>query len=297
MSLSVQTNIEAFDAHRNLVNTSSMLASSMQKLSSGYRINKAADDAAGLAISEKLSAQVSGLTQAQQNAQSAVNLVQTADGAMGEVTSMLQRVRDLAVEYNNGTLSASDQAAITAEVAQLCNEISSIGTDTQFNGIALLTGTAAITFQVGANDGETISTSAVKLFGSGSSYAVDSAVFNFSGSTITLAAIDTAIQNVSTFRGTLGAIGEPPHPRGGQPVGHSRRTCPLPRARIADTDMASEMIELLQAADPPCRPAPACSRRPTRPRRQCSASCASPSTQHHPEPHEGPPTGWPLALP
>ena len=169
MSLSVQTNIEAFDAHRNLVNTSSMLASSMQKLSSGYRINKAADDAAGLAISEKLSAQVSGLTQAQQNAQSAVNLVQTADGAMGEVTSMLQRVRDLAVEYNNGTLSASDQAAITAEVAQLCNEISSIGTDTQFNGIALLTGTAAITFQVGANDGETISTSAVKLFGSGSS--------------------------------------------------------------------------------------------------------------------------------
>ena len=106
MSLSVQTNIEAFDAHRNLVNTSSMLASSMQKLSSGYRINKAADDAAGLAISEKLSAQVSGLTQAQQNAQSAVNLVQTADGAMGEVTSMLQRVRDLAVEYNNGTLSS-----------------------------------------------------------------------------------------------------------------------------------------------------------------------------------------------
>ena len=162
MSLSVQTNIEAFDAHRNLVNTSSMLASSMQKLSSGYRINKAADDAAGLAISEKLSAQVSGLTQAQQNAQSAVNLVQTADGAMGEVTSMLQRVRDLAVEYNNGTLSSSDQAAITAEVAQLCNEISSIGTDTQFNGIALLTGTAAITFQVGANDNETISTNAVR---------------------------------------------------------------------------------------------------------------------------------------
>src|SRR5439155_513025 len=100
------------------------------------------DDAAGLAISEKLSAQVSGLAQAQQNAQSAVNLVQTADGAMGEVTSMLQRVRDLAVQYNNGTLSTADQAAITAEVAQLCAEISSIGTDTKFNGIALLTGSA-----------------------------------------------------------------------------------------------------------------------------------------------------------
>ena len=130
MSLSVQTNIEAFDAHRNLVNTSNQLSNSMQKLSSGYRINKAADDAAGLAISEKLSAQVSGLTQAQQNAQDAVNLVQTADGAMGEVQSILARVRDLAVEFNNGTLSTSDQAAITAEVAQLCAEISSIGTET-----------------------------------------------------------------------------------------------------------------------------------------------------------------------
>src|SRR5689334_24829955 len=116
MSLSVQTNIEAFDAHRNLVKTSTALASSMEKLSSGYRINKAADDAAGLAISEKLASQVSGLAQAQQNAQDAVNLVQTADGSMNEVQSMLQRVRDLAVEYNNGTLSTSDQAVITAEV-------------------------------------------------------------------------------------------------------------------------------------------------------------------------------------
>ena len=89
MSMSVQTNIEAFDAHRNLVNTSNQLSESMQKLSSGYRINKAADDAAGLAISEKLSAQVSGLTQAQQNAQDATNLVQTADGSMAEVQSML----------------------------------------------------------------------------------------------------------------------------------------------------------------------------------------------------------------
>src|SRR5471032_512330 len=173
MSLSVQTNVAAMDAHRNLVNTSNQLATSMQRLSSGYRINKAADDAAGLAISAKLDAQVSGLGQAQANAQDAVSLVQTADGSMNEVQSMLQRVRDLAVQYNNGTLSSSDQAAITNEVAQLCSEISSIGSQTQFNGIALLTGTAAITFQVGANDGETISTSAVQLFGSGSSNAVD----------------------------------------------------------------------------------------------------------------------------
>jgi len=241
MSFSVQTNLAAFNAHRNLVNTAGELSSAMQKLSSGYRINKAADDAAGLAISEKLSAQVSGLSQAQQNAQSAVNLVQTADGAMGEVTSMLQRVRDLAVEYNNGTLSASDQAAITAEVAQLCNEISSIGSDTQFNGIALLTGTASITFQVGANDGETISASAVKLFGSGSGFAVDSAIFNFSGSTITLAAIDTAIQNVSTDRATFGAVqNRLQHTLNN--LGNYQENLSASESSIKDVDMASEMV-------------------------------------------------------
>ncbi len=241
MSFSVQTNLAAFNAHRNLVNTAGELSSAMQKLSSGYRINKAADDAAGLAISEKLSAQVSGLSQAQQNAQSAVNLVQTADGAMGEVTSMLQRVRDLAVEYNNGTLSASDQAAITAEVAQLCNEISSIGSDTQFNGIALLTGTASITFQVGANDAETISTSAVKLFGSGNSYAVDSAIFNFSGGTITLAAIDTAIQNVSTDRATFGAVqNRLQHTLNN--LGNYQENLSASESSIKDVDMASEMV-------------------------------------------------------
>src|SRR6266516_5429574 len=153
MSLRIQNNVEAFNAHRNLSGTEERLATSMERLSSGYRINRAADDAAGLAISEKLQSQIGGLDQAQRNAQDAVSLVQTGEGAMQEVTSMLQRVRDLAVEFNNGTLSVSDKAAITAEVAQLCAEISRIGADTQFNGISLLTGSTAITLQVGANDG------------------------------------------------------------------------------------------------------------------------------------------------
>jgi flagellin len=241
MSLSVQTNIEAFDAHRNLVNTSNKLSESMQKLSSGYRINKAADDAAGLAISEKLAAQVSGLGQAQQNAQDAVNLVQTADGSMNEVQSMLQRVRDLAVEYNNGTLSTADQAAITAEVAQLCAEVSSIGSDTKFNGIALLTGSAAITFQVGANDNETISTNAVTLFGSGSSYAVDSSIFSFSGSTINLSAIDAAIQNVSTDRATFGAVqNRLQHTLNN--LANYQENLSASESSIKDVDMASEMV-------------------------------------------------------
>src|SRR6201987_4634068 len=151
MSLRIQSNVEAFNAHRNLTQTSNALAKSMEKLSSGYRINRAADDAAGLAISEKLKAQIGGLDQAQRNAQDAVSLVQTGEGAMAEGQAMLQRVRDLAVEYNNGTLSAADKAAITSEVAQLCAEISDIGQQTAFNGISLLTGGATITFQVGAN--------------------------------------------------------------------------------------------------------------------------------------------------
>src|SRR5262249_19677694 len=184
MSLRINTNIEAFNAHRNLVQTENQMSTAMERLSSGFRINRAADDAAGLAISEKLEAQVGGLDQAQRNAQDAVSLVQTGEGAMAEVQSMLQRVRDLAVQFNNGTLSAQDKAAITAEVAQLCAEVSDIGSQTQFNGINLLTGTSTITFQVGSNDGQTISVSAVQLFGSGASFAVDSALFNFSGTVV-----------------------------------------------------------------------------------------------------------------
>src|SRR5437870_9595575 len=116
MSLRIQNNVEAFNAHRQLVGTGREMSKAMERLASGYRINRAADDAAGLAISEKLRAQIGGVGQAQRNAQDAVSLVQTAEGALNEVHSMLQRVRDLAVQYNNGTLATADRAAITAEV-------------------------------------------------------------------------------------------------------------------------------------------------------------------------------------
>src|SRR5207248_6988439 len=138
MSLRIQNNVEAFNAHRQLQTTGQEMSKSMERLSSGYRINRAADDAAGLAISEKLRAQIGGVGQAQRNAQDAVSLVQTAEGALNEVHSMLQRVRDLAVQFNNGTLASADKAAITAEVAQLCAEIERIGSQTTFNQIALL---------------------------------------------------------------------------------------------------------------------------------------------------------------
>ncbi|HWB23143.1 MAG TPA: flagellin [Gaiellaceae bacterium] len=241
MGLSIQTNIAAMDAHRNLVNTSDMLSQSMERLSSGYRINSAADDAAGLSISEKLDAQVSSLQQAQQNAQDAVSLVQTADGSMNEVQSMLQRVRDLAVEYNNGTLSSADQAAITNEVAQLCAEVEQIGGQTAFNGIALLSGGATITFQVGADDGEVVTVNALKLFGSGSGFAIDSSIFTFSGATITLASIDAAIDSVSTARSTFGAVqNRLQHTLNN--LATYQENLSASESSIKDVDMASEMV-------------------------------------------------------
>lgn len=246
MSLRIQTNVEAFDAHRQLVNTENALASSMERLSSGYRINRAADDAAGLAISEKLRAQIGGLEQAQRNAQDAVSLVQTAEGSMAEVHSMLERVRDLAVEYNNGTLSAADKASISAEVAQLCAEIFQIAAQTKFNGIALLSGGAAITFQVGAEDGEILVVNAVQLFGSASmslngNPAIDSSIFNFSGNAIVLASIDNAIDAVSTARATFGSVqNRLEHTLNN--LASYEENLTASESQIRDVDMASEMV-------------------------------------------------------
>jgi flagellin len=242
MSLRIQTNIEAFDAHRNLMKTEHQMSQAMERLSSGFRINKASDDAAGLAISEKLQTQVGGLDQAQRNAQDAVSLVQTGEGAMAEVQAMLQRVRDLAVEYNNGTLSAADKAAITSEVAQLCAEISDIGQQTSFNGISLLTGGATITFQVGANDGQTISVTGVELFGAGSSFDVNSAIFNFTGSTIVLASIDAAIDNVSAARSLFGSVqNRLDHTLNN--LATYEQNLQASESSIKDVDMASEMTQ------------------------------------------------------
>src|SRR6476661_6892190 len=126
MGLRIQNNIEAFNTHRQLSASATAASKSMEKLSSGYRINRAADDAAGLGISEKMRGQIGGLAQAQRNAQDGISLVQTAEGALSEVHSMLERVRDLKVQINNGTLDDPDKAAIGAEVAEIAKEVSSI---------------------------------------------------------------------------------------------------------------------------------------------------------------------------
>jgi flagellin len=214
----------------------------MERLSSGYRINRAADDAAGLAISEKMKAQIGGLQQAQRNSQDAVSLVQTAEGAMSEVHSMLQRVRDLAVQYNNGTLSTADKAAITVEVQALGSEIQRIASQTKFNDIALLSGGSSITFQVGAEGTDTLSVSLVTLAGtSGNGASVDTAIFDFGTGTVTLASIDDAITNVATARATFGSVqNRLEHTLNN--LATYEENLSASESRIKDVDMASEMV-------------------------------------------------------
>src|SRR3954454_6319875 len=148
MGLRIQNNIEAFNTHRQLTATGAAASKSMEKLSSGYRINRAADDAAGLAISEKMRGQIGGLAQAQRNAQDGISLVQTAEGALTEVHSMLQRMRDLAVQAantgSNGGVGSTAVAAAQAEVDQLVSAIDDIAARTTFNGTNLLSGSASL---------------------------------------------------------------------------------------------------------------------------------------------------------
>src|SRR5689334_12136067 len=238
MSLRIQTNTAAFDAERNLSATSDRMQKSMARLSSGYRINSAADDAAGLAISEKLRAQIGGLDQAGRNVSDAVSLVQTAEGQLNEVHSMLQRVRELAVQYKNGTLSTEDRTAIQSEVNQLGSEIQRIGTAAAFNGISLLANAGTITFQVGANDGDSIAVSTISL---GS--AVASGVFDLSATgTTDISEIDDAINQVSAQRSTFGAVqNRLEHTANNLSVYQENLTAS--ESQIRDVDMAAEMVK------------------------------------------------------
>ena len=236
MSLRIQNNVEALGAHRSLNATSDKIAKSMERLSSGYRINRAADDAAGLAISERMRSQINGLAQANRNIQDGVSLVQTAEGNLDEVHSMLQRVRELAVQYKNGTLSSSDQAAIQTEVNQLASEIERIGTSAKFNGITLLANSGAVTFQVGAGDGETINVSTISLG------SVLGSFTTLSGASA-ISAIDAAIGAVSSARATFGAVqNRLEHAMASTQVYQENLTSA--ESRVRDVDMASEMVEL-----------------------------------------------------
>jgi flagellin len=258
VGLRIQNNVDAFNAHRQLNSTSAAQSKAMEKLSSGYRINRAADDAAGLAISEKMRSQIGGLDQAQRNAQDGVSLVQTGEGALNEVHSMLQRMRDLKVQYSNGTLDDSDKKAIVAEAAQLSAEIKDISGKTEFNGIKLLDGSSSsVSFQVGANTGETISVSTQNLMADAASGGVGTDFDTLAGQTasdaatvasatttwdaISLDDIDTAIENVSTQRSAFGAVQNRLDHRLNNLATYEENLT-ASESQIRDVDMASEMV-------------------------------------------------------
>jgi flagellin len=236
MSLRINNNVDAVQAHRHLSATSDAVSQSMERLSSGLRINKAADDAAGLGISEKMRSQIRGLAQAQRNIQDGVSMVQTAEGNLDEVHSILQRIRELAVQYRNGSLSSAGKNAIQSEVDELSAEITRIGNAAVFNGVSLLSASTTVTFQVGANDNETIAISFSSL-----ATAVGSAYSNMA--TASLAAIDAAVDAVTQMRSGLGAV-QNRLDHALSVTGIYQENLTSAESRIRDVDMAEEMVAL-----------------------------------------------------
>ncbi|MBX6372109.1 MAG: flagellin [Acidothermus sp.] len=260
MGLRINTNVDALDAYRNLSMTQSKLSDSLQKLSSGYRINKAADDAAGLSISQKLQAQIGGLQQAVKNAQDGINVVQTADGALNEVSAILQRMNVLAVQAaNGGSQDADAQAAAQAEIVQLNQTLDSIANTTKFGQNALLSGSYTGVFQVGADNNAadqitvdlsstsslwtTAGITGVTSTGLGTD-TVD--VSTTAGAQSAIATIATAIKGVSTVRATLGAYqNQFQHVINNLNV--TVENLQASNSAIRDTDMAQEMVNFTQA--------------------------------------------------
>jgi flagellin len=257
MSLSILTNTSAMQTQISLNNSSSAVSTAMQRLSSGLRINSAADDAAGYAISQGLTSQVNGLQQASQNVSDATSMVQTADSALNNVQSMLQRVSELAVQYQNGDLSSSDKSDIQGEVNQLTQEIDRQRGAVQFNGINLLDGSAgtggAVTFQVGPSSSDTLSVSFQDIESSSnlgtsafswSNASTGGTVFDLSQSGA-VSAISTAINNISSLAATLGAV-QNRLQYTSTSISTTQENMSSSLSSIQDVNMASEMTTLTQ---------------------------------------------------
>jgi flagellin len=245
----INQNIAAFNSYRNLTSTNVAMGKSLEKLSSGFRINRAADDAAGLVISQDLRAQVSGLRQATRNAQDGISVVQTAEGALNEVNTMLQRMRDLAVQSANGSNSSSARSAAESEFTALRDEITRLGSSTTFGNLNLLNGgssggvnfASGVAFQIGANSGDTLTVTINPLNQGSSVSALGAAsVASATGASAAIASLDSAISEVSTLRGTLGAVQN----RFESTINSlqvSTENVAASESRIRDTDMALEM--------------------------------------------------------
>ena len=247
MSLFVNTNVSALNAQRQLFDVGQRLGTSFERLSSGFRINSAADDAAGLQISNRLTSQIQGLNQAVRNANDAISLAQTAEGALEESTTALQRIRQLSIQSQNGINSSADRAALQQEVGALLSELSRIGADTQFGGVNLLTGGFSTTFLVGANAGQTIS---VNLSSSnGASFGASGLgvgqidISTLSGASGALAAVDTAISSIGSQRAELGAL-QNRFQSTIRNLSSISENLSGARSQIRDTDFATETAEL-----------------------------------------------------
>ena len=242
----VQHNLQAANTNRQLGITTSAQAKSTEKLSSGYRINRAADDAAGLSISEKMRSQIRGLNKASANAQDGVSLVQTAEGALNETHSILQRMNELATQAANDTNTSVDRSAIKAEIDQLASEINRIQSTTQFNTMNLLDGhfsaNAKMQLQVGALSGQKIDFSIANMSVTALGLsAANLSVASFDAAGTTMKAVQSAIEKVSKQRSALGAIQN----RLEHTIANLDTTAENTQSaesRIRDTDMASEMV-------------------------------------------------------
>lgn len=245
MGLFVNTNVSSLNAQRQLFDSSNKLGTSFERLSSGFRINRAADDAAGLQISDRLTTQVQGLNQAVRNANDAISLTQTAEGALGEVTNSLQRIRQLAVQSQNGINSSADRTALQKEVAALKTEISRISTDSQFGGVDILKGAFSAAFLVGANSGQTISVNLERTGGFGTSGLGLSnlSVSSIAGADTALASIDSAISTIGGVRADLGAL-QNRFQSTIRNLSNISENISGARSRIRDTDFATETAEL-----------------------------------------------------
>ncbi|MBB5149724.1 flagellin N-terminal helical domain-containing protein [Ureibacillus thermosphaericus] len=249
----IQHNISALNTHRNLSFNNSQAAKNLEKLSSGYKINRAGDDAAGLAISEKMRGQIRGLDMASKNAQDGISLIQTAEGALNETHAILQRMRELAVQSANDTNTDEDRQQLQKEVSALLTEITRISTDTEFNTQKLLNGSfSGKIIHIGANTGQILTVSIGSM--NATALGVNSVnIGTQSGANSAIALIDSAIKAVSSQRADLGAIqNRLEHTINN--LGATSENLTAAESRIRDVDMAKEMMEftknniLMQAA-------------------------------------------------
>ena len=252
MSLFVNTNVSSLNAQRQLFTTGNNLSTAFERLSSGFRINSAADDAAGLQITDRMTSQIQGLDQAVRNANDGISLAQTAEGAMAETTTALQRIRTLAIQSQNGINSSADRAALQKEVSALRTEISRIATTTEFAGVSILSGVFSASFLVGANSGQTISvnlsTQALTAAGvngfSATGLGIISAdVLTAAGASALLDDVDAAISAIGGLRADLGAI-QNRFQSTIRNLSNISENVSAARSRIKDADFATETAEL-----------------------------------------------------